>query len=436
MVHLLMRGEDPRRIRVLDIRVPTRLDLTTGKALDVDFRIVDVADADAVAAAFAAPWPDSSDDSAHATHSPEITVFHTAANIRFYERIKSLVPSSAKVNVDGTQNIISAARAIGVGTLVYTSSGSVSVRRTRFWLWPWQKEPSYFVQAITDDDNLLTPKTHEQFFSNYAYTKSLAEALVRRADKSPSGHCGLLRTGCLRPGNGIFGPGGDVLCGAYLVRRTNPTWIPNILQNFVYVENCSLAHLCYEQRLNEIASGVANPDIGGQAFCVTDPCPPITYGDVYHALNVLSKRQTTFPILPPTAMLILSHLFEIYYLTRHYLNIAPPPLCTLAGALPPLGGDLVNLQPSLFALTMVHLVWDDARARRSPADGGLGYRGLWSTLEGLCKLVDEHEKSGGRLEERQKTGGGISFGFGLVKAERGVEKGLEAVSRAPEHMLN
>ena len=60
-----------------------------------------------------------------------------------------------------------------------------------------------------------------------------------------------------------------------------------------------------------------------------------------------------------------------------------------------------------------------------PSEGGLGYQGLWTTLEGLCKLVDEHNKSGGHVEERQKASGGISFGFGLVKAERAVERVVE-----------
>ena len=46
----------------------------------------------------------------------------------------------------------------------------------------------------------------------------------------------------------------------------------------------------------------------------------------------------------------------------------------------------------------------------------------------MCKLVDEHEKNGGKVEERQKTGGGVSFGFGLIKAERGVGKVAEQVS--------
>lgn len=198
--------------------------------MDVAFFRVDISDPDAVAAAFKAPWPGSEGQE-------ETTIFHTAANIRFYERHPDLVHRSAVVNVNGTGNIIRSARSIGASALIYTSSGSVALRRSRFWLWPWEAEPPHFVQIMGDDDKIL-PRAHEEFFSNYAVTKLQAEKMVREADGSASGK-GIMKTGCLRPGNGVYGPGGDILCGAYLVRKNNPTWIPNIMQSFLYVENCS-----------------------------------------------------------------------------------------------------------------------------------------------------------------------------------------------------
>lgn len=66
---------------------------------------------------------------------------------------------------------------------------------------------------MINDDDTLVPKHHEDFFSNYAVTKSEAERRVRAADKAASGKT-ILRTGCIRPGNGVFGPGGDMLCGS------------------------------------------------------------------------------------------------------------------------------------------------------------------------------------------------------------------------------
>ncbi|KAJ7207206.1 NAD(P)-binding protein [Mycena pura] len=406
VVQLLERGEDPRRIRVLDIRAPVRHDLTTGRGKDVHFIQCDMSDAAAVNAAFSAPWPEE-----HACGPvPPTTVFHTAANIRFYEKTESLLPNSARVNVDGTKNILRAARDIGASIMIYTSSGSVSIRRTRFLLWPWEKEPRGFVQAINEDDALI-PKRHDDFFSNYAVTKMEAERCVRAADKTRSG-VGVLRTGCIRPGNGVFGPGGDMLCGAYLVRKVTPSWVDSIVQNFVYVENAAVAHLLYEQRLLELSAGSKTPDIGGQAFVIADPGPPPTYGDVYLVLSTLMDGEVVFPFLSPTMMILISHLIEWYYLARALGY-------RLARTLPPLPGDIVNLQPSLFNLVNVHLIFDDSRARAPPENGGLGYRGAWTTFEGLHKTVAEHKRGAMRSAQRSDVAG-IGFGFGLGKAQKGV----------------
>jgi nucleoside-diphosphate-sugar epimerase len=431
---LLERGEHPKQIRVLDIRAPTRPDLTTGSAKDVDFRLVDISDREQVLAAFNAPWPSSSLSLTPPveTVETETTVFHTAANIRYYERDARLLPLSEKVNVEGTQNVLDAARAAGVSVLIYTSSGSVSVRRTRLWLWPWEKQTPFSVQTIDDDDDddgsSRLPRRHEEMFSNYAESKLKAERLVRAADQSPlpssgkgqQGHHRLLRTGCLRPGNGIYGPGGDILCGAYLARRVNPSWAQDILQNFIYVENASLAHFCYEQRMIDRTRGSPNPDVGGQAFGIVDAGPPVTYGDVYTVLTTLTDGQTVFPRLSATAMLLLSHIFEGLHLLRFLPALSSSPfLRRLSRFVPALSADLINLQPPLFSLTMVHLIWDDSRARKSPEKGGLGYEPQWTTLTALCKLVEEHKKANGRFEARS-MGGGISFGLG--RARRGSDR--------------
>ncbi|KZV65464.1 NAD-P-binding protein [Peniophora sp. CONT] len=408
--HLIERGEDPRRVRVLDIRPPTRPDLTSGPATLVDFRAVDITDKVALDAAFDAAWPDGS------TSHDETTVFHTAANIRFYERHPDLLYRSSKVNVDGTQNILDACQRTGVKILVYTSSGSVLVHRTRFLLGLFEKEPPMFTQAV--DDKSPIPDRHDKTFSNYAASKIEGEKRVRNANGTGKG----LRTGCIRPGNGIYGPGGDVLCGAYLVRQTNPTWIGKSLQSFIFVENVSLAHLCYEARLLE------SPALGGDAFCVVDRGPPATYGDVYMASTLLTDGLVTFPELSSTGMLMLAHVFEWLHLARYFTSTSSSAVTRAFGRLiPSIDGDLINLQPSLWALTAIHLVFDDSRARLPPSKGGLGYEPLWSTREGLCKLVDEHIKAGGKAEERSIAGGGVSLGFASSKAQRGVGRVVEKI---------
>ncbi|KAI0777240.1 NAD-P-binding protein [Trametes elegans] len=428
VLHLIARGEDPRRIRIIDIRRPVRQDLLEGPATEVDFCQVDVTDAAAVEAAFRKPWPNTTLES---DPEPELTIFHTAAVIRFYERREHLQRYSDRVNVQGTENIVNAARKVGAATLVYTSSGSVSVRRTRFWLWPWEREPQFFVQHIGDDDAQV-PTRHEEFFSNYAVSKRKAELLVRDADKAPSGK-GVLRTGCIRPGNGIYGPGGDLLIAAYLLRKLNVSWIGRTLQSFIYVENCSAAHLNYEQRLIEAQRGSTHPDVGGQAFCVADAGPPATYGEVYDALAQLTNGVCTFHSLSPTAMLGIATLVEAYYLARHALMRAPAPLSALARLVPPLGGEVVFLQPSVFALTQVHLIFDDSRARAPPAEGGLGYNGHVTTLQGTCKVVAEHERTGGKAAQRAIAGhDSPDHGFALSWAEKGVEEVIEKLGASPD----
>ncbi|KAL4068581.1 hypothetical protein V8B97DRAFT_1872985 [Scleroderma yunnanense] len=430
IVHqLLQRGEDPKRIRVLDVRLPTRPDLRTGKAQHVTFLKVDISNVTAVSNAFQVPWPQTG--TGGDSDKGEITVFHSAANIRFYERVLALFSRSTDVNYEGTKNVTSSSKDIGASILIYTSSGALAVRRTRFWLWPWETRPRFFVQLLWDDDNLI-PKRHEHFFSNYAASKRLGERVVREADKSPSGRSRILRTGCIRPGNGIFGPGGDILCGAYLVRKHNPTWVENILQSYIYVENCALAHLCYEQRLVELEKGGTNPDIGGQSFNVTDSGSPCTFGDVHLALSTLDS-ECEFPSYSFTFMLSIAHLIEATYVTKTLLSMSTSVLCrALARMIPPIRGDLVNLQPSMFALISVHLIFDDHRARLSPSEGGLGYNGPYTTLQGICKTADAHLKANRAGEERSQ-GAGVSLNFKLWKKSRGTDKAHKKVN-AGQHL--
>lgn len=71
MQHLLMRGEDRRAIRIIDL-VPSR----RPEILDagIAFYRTDVSDPHSVTAAFEAPWPEAVADL-------ELTVFHTVAMI-------------------------------------------------------------------------------------------------------------------------------------------------------------------------------------------------------------------------------------------------------------------------------------------------------------------------------------------------------------------
>ena len=66
-----------------------------------------------------------------------------------------------------------------------------------------------------------------------------------------------------------------------------------------------------------MAADISNetPDIGGQAFNVSDPNPPIAFDDMYNVISTLAP-QTKFRDLPPVLILIVAHIIEAYYVFR------------------------------------------------------------------------------------------------------------------------
>ncbi|CAA7267679.1 unnamed protein product [Cyclocybe aegerita] len=71
-------------------------------------------------------------------------------------------------------------------------------------------------------------------------------------------------------------------------------------------------------------------------------------------------------------MFLLAHAIEFYYKLQS----------RLPWLLPPIKGEIVNVQPALFDVAIVHIKIDDPRARLPPEEGGLGYRAPWTTLDG------------------------------------------------------
>lgn len=126
-------------------------------------------------------------------------------------------PRCAKVNVEGTQNILVAAKAAGADILISTSSSSVGVRKPHLWPAPWQRYGKYYAQVFGDKTKGL-PEKKDEFFSNYPYSKWTAEQFVKDADEK-----GGMRTGSIRPGNGIYGGGGDYTVGTYLQHGGGPS---------------------------------------------------------------------------------------------------------------------------------------------------------------------------------------------------------------------
>ncbi|KAJ5760578.1 hypothetical protein N7520_007734 [Penicillium odoratum] len=363
--HLLCRGEDPSTIRILDLLTPTKEVLDLG----VTYIKTNITDKLIVDTVFEQPWPQS-------VSKLPLTVFHTAAIIRPQDRLEAFLPLCSNVNVEGTRNVLNAAKANGVSCFISTSSGSVGLHRPNFWIAPWDSLPKRAVQIISDDGAL--PQRHDEYFGNYAVTKIEAEKLVRASDDQASN----FRTGCIRPANGIYGIGSDVamtITGVYLRSGGSPTWLHPVIQSFVNAENVSIAHLLYEQRIIEQGKpGSTVPDIGGQAFVVTDPNPAISFGDLYTLLGTLAQTPIAFPTVQPIYLFLLAYVIEAYSFVQFKY---------LSWILPKITGDLAQIQPSLFAISDVFTIADDSRARMSPEEGGLGYNPPLTTMEGMCKEV-------------------------------------------------
>jgi hypothetical protein len=171
------------------------------------------------------------------------------------------------------------------------------------------------------------------------------------------------------------------------------SWISHIRQNFVSGENISLSHLLFESAL--LTTGEA-PPAAGKTFVISDPNPTVSFSDLYLLLSTLSSTGFKTTLIPSLPLFLFSYIIEQYHLLQ----------MQFAGVLPPLSDDLKMVQPTLFNISNAHFIVDDSAARRSVESGGLGYKGVVTTMEGVCTQVkkwnEEHE--GARKEEKVGDG--------------------------------
>ncbi|KAK3694047.1 hypothetical protein B0T22DRAFT_352943, partial [Podospora appendiculata] len=358
VLQLLQRGQSPQSIRIVDFAPLIREEMLE-KAGECDFVKADITSPASVEAAFSKPWP------ASVAESP-LTVFHTAAAIRPSERSPVFYERVRRVNVDGTAIVMAAARAAGADIFIATSSASIAVTPVSFWA-PWRSEPKDCYQVITEADFDAPMRPHNRYFANYAISKAVAERLVCGANEDK------FRTGCIRPGNGIYGDKRDLCVGLGLMQGDVMSWVPQNIQNFVSARNISLAHLQFEAALTRKPM----PRCAGRPFLITDPGPPISFADYYNLCSLLSATYFMVAYPPPVLMLMLAHAIETYCLTLAYL----PFLKTVFGLKEP-AGLIENMQPSIFTVCSATIAVD-AAARASVEDGGLGYRGGCTTPEGM-----------------------------------------------------
>ena len=210
VLQLLERGQPPHSIRILDFQAPHRADQLAHPGFGkVDFKRTDIASAQSTRAGFSAPWDPS-------VAGLPLTVFHTAAVIIPSTRLERANAFCESINVGGTENVLAAARMAGADVLVSTSSASISIQPVKFWVkpWEWNTHPRYYWQVLEESDFFQPLRRHDRFYGNYPASKAKAERIVCGANSEK------LRTGCIRPANGVYGHPTDNPVGGAL-----NTWI-------------------------------------------------------------------------------------------------------------------------------------------------------------------------------------------------------------------
>lgn len=197
----------------------------------------DLADREAVMQAFAGGFDAAGFDA----------VFHNAAKAGAWGSYDSY----HQANVVGTQNVLDACRAHGIGRLVYTSTPSVTHRKT------------HPVEGGTAE----TVPYGENFQAPYATTKTIAEKAVLAANDAR------LATVALRP-RLIWGPGDNQILPRLVERakqgRLRFVGDGNNLIDTTYIDNAAQAHF---DAFEHLAHGAA---CAGKAYFVSNGEPKST----------------------------------------------------------------------------------------------------------------------------------------------------------------
>jgi hypothetical protein len=118
--------------------------------------------------------------------------------------------------------------------------------------------------------------------------------------------------------------------------------------------------------------------------------------------KILSSTPINVTPVPPVLLLLLAYAIEAYVsvLTRF------PTLTGVLGLKEP-RYPLSYLQPSVLRGS-THVLIDDSVARRSVAEGGIGYRGVCTSLEGFCEeMVAWNREHEGKGSEGGRGGVGV-----------------------------
>jgi 2-alkyl-3-oxoalkanoate reductase len=212
------------------------------------------------------------------------TVFHTASKAGLWGTEREYY----QANVEGTQNLLAACRAVGSRRIIYTSSPSV-----------------VFTGLDMEGVDESTPYS-SHFEAAYPRTKALAEQAILAANSDT------LATVAIRP-HLIWGPGDNNILPRFAARsrtgRLKRIGRGKTLIDPVYIDNAVEAHLLAADRL-EPGSTVA-----GKAYFITQGETIPLWDMVDHLLKAAHMEPVRRSISRPMAIAAAGVLEAVYSLT-------------------------------------------------------------------------------------------------------------------------
>ncbi len=224
------------------------------------------------------------------------SVFHVASVVNTLRLARpSVRKKNFAINVTGTVDLLSLARAAGASRFVYTSSCNVAVDR------------------IVENGNEDTPYAKLPA-DLYTETKVLAEKAVLASNAEG------FFTAALRPG-GIYGPEEQTHFPRVAKQLSGPLFVARIgrrraLADNTYIDNLIDAYLMLAHALGEGAA------VNGQAYFVNDG-EPINYFDFFEPIAKTFGRRVPTARVPRRIMKPVASLLEV----AHALG-APYPVIT------------------------------------------------------------------------------------------------------------
>ncbi|KAG8760244.1 hypothetical protein FRC12_009600 [Ceratobasidium sp. 428] len=295
-------------------------------------------------------------------------IIHTVGVIRHWERLPYLKHLCHDINVGGTKNVLKIAQDLGsVRAFIFTSSVTAVVSPMKY-LRLWRQKPLVFSDEPVE--GALLSNNH------YPASKREADTLVRAADDVKG-----IRTGVLRPGMSITGPGDQHVTVFLRSKGVIPSWGDGFLLSISNPWDIARAHILYADALE------TRPDeVGGKGFVLTGQSSPTRYGYSNRVIQFYCNRDLKFQPMPAVLFYVLAHLMELFFLARYYILRTISVFTDTKTSFVPqwaMDNNAVLLQPAAWDFAFADYVIDDSQARKL-----LGYRNLWTNEQTLRWTVE------------------------------------------------